>query len=141
MALLNKEENYIKVNNDGSYDIYENAIEREKVKSAPSHEVIVSKYQGILETLDADEERKYYDITNWQEEYYAWSNEMQRYIYDYQMKKGAGEYPLMTQYFENIKDTIPNIIQSGSIEIKTDTTKEIYELSKERKYWGETEDI
>lgn len=141
MALLNDKEEYIKLNTNGDYDIYATQQNRENVKNSTSPVTIKSKYEQIITNLDNDEERKYYDAKAWQEEYALWRNEYQRYLYDIQLAKGATTYPLMKQYYTDIEDTIPNIIQSGSIVVEAETGKEIYEIAKERKYWGETEDI
>ena len=141
MALLNQSEEYIKLNTNGSYDIYASLEDRENVKNSTPFEIIKNKYQEIIETYISDEERQYYDATAWQQEYWAWDEEYQRYLYDAQLAKGATAYPLMEQYYPDIAKTIPNIIQSGSIVVEAETGEEIYEIAKERKYWGETEDV
>ena len=141
MALLNQNEEYIKLNTNGSYDIYASQEDREKVKNSTPFEIIKNKYQEIIDSYLADEERQYYDSKAWQQEYWAWDEEYQRYLYDIQLAKGAGEYPLMAQYYPDIANSVPNIIQSGSIVVEAETGEEIYEIAKERKYWGETEDV
>ena len=141
MALLNQSEEYIKLNTNGSYDIYASLEDRENVKNSTPFETIKNKYQEIIDTYISDEERQYYDSTAWQQEYWAWDAEYQRYLYDVQLAKGATSYPLMEQYYPDIAKTVPNIIQSGSIVVEAETGEEIYEIAKERKYWGETEDV
>lgn len=141
MALLNEKEEYIKLNTNGDYDIYATQQDRENVKNSTPFEVIKQKYEQLINDLEADEERQYYDSQAWDTEYLGWRNEYQRYLYDIQLAKGATAYPLMEQYYPDIAKTVPNIIQSGSIVVKAETGKEIYEIAKERKYWGETEDV
>lgn len=132
MALLNKDKNYIKLNIDGTYDIYADINERLKEKnSLITFDAVVSKYTEIVNSLLRDEERIYYDAVEWQKEYYAWDNEMQNFIYDYKAKNGASSYPLIEQYFDNVADIIPKVIQSGFIVFNADTVQKIYELSKE----------
>ena len=141
MALLNQNEEYIKLNTNGSYDIYATQEDREKLKSSTPFETIKNKYREIIDNLFADEERQYYDSKAWEQEHQGWESEFQRYLYDVQLAKGAGEYPLMAQYYPDIANSVPNIIQSGSIVVETETGEQIYEIAKERKYWGKTEDV
>lgn len=141
MALLNQSEEYIKLNTNGSYDIYASLEDRENIKNATPFEIIKTKYQEIIDSYLADEERQYYDSTAWQQEFWSWDEEYKRYLYDIQLAKGATSYPLMAQHYPDIANSVPNIIQSGSIVVETETGAEIYEIAKERKYWGETEDI
>lgn len=141
MALLNDKNEYIKVNTNGSYDIYATEKDRENIKTSTPSEVIKAKYIQIIASLEADEERQYYDSHAWNVEYLDWRGEYNRYLYDIQLAKGATSYPLMEQYYPDIAKTVPNIIQSGSIVVEAETGEEIYEIAKERKYWGETEDV
>lgn len=64
-------------------------------------------------------------------------NERLRYIYDLQNHILGNSYPLMAQHFPDIADSIPAIIESGSLVIGADN---LYPLAKERGYFGETED-
>lgn len=141
MALLNEKEEYIKLNTNGDYDIYASQEDREKVKHSTPYIVIKEKYEQLISDLDADEERQYYDSKAWDIEYSGWRDEYNRYLYDVQLAKGGTSYPLMAQYYPDIANSVPNIIQSGSIVIETETGEQIYEIAKERKYWGETEDV
>ena len=141
MALLNQSEEYIKLNTNGSYDIYASQEDREKLKSSTPFETIKNKYREIIDNLFADEERQYYDSKAWEQEHQQWDKEYQRYLYDIELAKGATSYPLMEQYYPDIANSVPNIIQSGSIEIEAETGEEIYQIAKENKYWGETEDV
>lgn len=141
MALLNDKEEYIKLNTNGDYDIYATQEDRNNVKNSTPFEVIRQKYEELISDLDADEERQYYDSKAWDIEYSGWRDEYNRYLYDIQLAKGATSYPLMERYYPDIAKTVPNIVQSGSIVVEAETGEEIYEIAKERKYWGETEDV
>jgi len=115
MALLNQDKKYIKVNIDGSFDIYPTKEFRDKVKRASPFEIIKNKYEEIIRELREDYERQYYDTEAWNNEYISWTDEFNRYMYDYQLKKGGKEYPLIKEYYSDVSDSIPNILQSGSI--------------------------
>lgn len=140
MALLNNDNKYIKVEQDGHYTIYASEIDRDKEKNSTPFETIIAKYTEIVNALLADEERQYYDTANWSKEFNDWDAECNRYAYNHQIHKVGEEYPLMKEIYQDVENSIVNIIEEGSICQHTDTPEEMYQLAKERKYWGETGD-
>lgn len=146
MALLSENGMYIRILPDGqSYEIYATKGKRDKVKIAPTYEEVLAKYDELFKTKIPTEEALYYlteeqikkQFPLWKE----WKNERERYIYAYQQKHGWNEYPLMAQYIPNVCDSVPDIIQSGSISALPNEIIESYQKAKEGLYWGQTEDV
>lgn len=146
MALLSENGMYIRILPDGqSYEIYATKGKRDKVKNAPTYEEVLAKYDELFKTKIPTEEALYYlteeqikkQFPHWKE----WQDERREYIYDYQLKHGGKRYPLMEEYLPNVSDSIPDIIQSGSIAALSSEIVESYQKAKNGLYWGQTEDV
>lgn len=137
MALINSQNRYIRILPDGTFMIYASEADRLREKNATKAEIIIASYDNLITALLADEERQYYDTESWDTEYSGLCNERLRYIYDLQNHILGNSYPLMAQHFPDIADSIPAIIESGSLVIGADN---LYPLAKDRGYFGETED-
>lgn len=140
MALTNSDDRYIRLFPNGTYLIYESKADRDREKDAPKAEAIISRYDEIIDSLLADEERQYYDTEAWDEEYSGWSNEKQRYLHDLQNYNTGDDYPLMEALIPSVAASIPKIIESGNLMVETRKADMMYTLAKDRQYFGETED-
>ena len=142
MALINKNNNYIKVIKDGYFYIYVSEEARLREKNATSSSIIISEYEARIKALADDVERQYYDEEAWGREYDALVSEFARYQYDLDCYRYSPDntYPIMAETYPTIADSIPEIIQSGSVMIESPTTAEEYEIVKERELFGYTED-
>ena len=141
MALTNSDDRYIRLLSDGTYLIYASKPDRDREKKAPMAKDIISRYDEIIDSLLADEERQYYDTEAWDEEYSGWNNERQRYLYNLQNYNTGNDYPLMETLLHGVDDSIPKIIESGNLMVETRKANMMYTLAKDRHYFGETEDI
>lgn len=140
MALINENDNYIKVIKDGWYYIYASEEEREKEKNAVRSSVVLQWYANKIAELIADTERQYYDEENWNREFQAVDSERRLYEYNLANYITTGSYPVIAKVYPDVEDSIPEIIQMGSLMVESETAEEEYELVKEREYFGETED-
>ena len=141
MALLNLANKYIKLNSDGTFEIYASKEARLRVKQCTDSNTILEKYRAVARELEADVELRYFDPTGFAKKYDPWIAEYLRYDYNLSMHIVDGDYPLMAEYYPDVADSIPNIIESGSIDLSEDTADEIYNKAKQRKYWGDTLDV
>ena len=142
MALqFNKDKTYLKIDENGNYVIYKNKTARNKEKKINVKEII-DKYNEILSGYHITAELAYYapEIV---EEYFAWKEEYQNYLIMLDSKRTLRcEFPLMSQYFPNIKDSLPLIIAEGSVGIpKNKTVKEAYEYIKQHETFGKIDDV
>ena len=140
MALKNsKNGHYIKIDLTGNYLIYESEKERLAEKEAPTALKVKETYQTVLADLYKDEARLYYDpefktlVNSWQLEYatYCWSQAFGKY---------NKEFPLISQYFSNVKDSLPKIILTGTLGVKGSTLQEVYEFVKHCNVFEAVED-
>lgn len=142
MALKNAQNLYIKLYTNGDALFYKTSQARQQIKDATNWETILIKYEEIIEALESDEERDYYDSEALKQEKIAWHNEFRTYYYDTLHSIKDHHYPLMAQYFPDIEDTIPDIESKINIPLlASDTLEEAYNKAKELKIFGETEDI
>ena len=141
MALKLLDNKYLVIDKDGNYIIYKDQNTRNTNKSGPSVEKIINKYNSVIDALVNDEQRRYYDYVNWEKEYLSWVTEFQNYIENVRNGINTDTYPLMQKYIKKINNSIPLILSSGNICLKTDTTEEMYNKEKELKVFGETEDV
>lgn len=145
MALLTKEGYYVRLMDNGNYEIYRTKEDRDKVKnSSHTYEEVLARYNELINELCPDEEDLYYLSKEEIEEqfplYPGIINESIRYAYDCQLKHGGGSYPIIERYIPDASESIPNLIESGSIFTGADTP-ESYEKAKKNMNWGETEDV
>lgn len=140
MALINKNNHYIKLYADGTYEVYASAESREQLKNSTPSEVILQKYQELLDDLNSQEERKYYD-PSFADEYGPLLNEYERYQWNLQTYNTIDDnYPIMTQYYPDVAHSIPHIIETGRVYDHADTSAENYINTKKRHRWGDTTD-
>jgi hypothetical protein len=137
MAFLQENNKYIRLFEDGSYKVYPSEEARLKHKNATDSQIILQKYADLRieldETLfstlyslgytdeDFQDEAKCQEILllpqviEYDSKTSALDQEATDYAYDLQCEQGARhEYPIMTGFYPDIKDSIPVVIESGS---------------------------
>lgn len=140
MALKNKETGaYLRVDLDGNYLIYKSEEARKFEKKKISSAYIIWKYNDIINKLECDSERRYYD-PSYYSEYDAWYDEY--YKYRDALRKGitTNKYPLMKKHFKNIEKTIISVIERGWMRVEGETLKEVYKNLKSKEGFKEMED-
>ncbi len=140
MALQLKNKTYLKIDAEGNYAIYKNKTVRNKEKKLSSTEVI-AKYREILDGYALDAEAVYYapDIVN---KYIAWKEEYNNYLTALQYQNLNYSFPLISQYFSNVKDSLPQIISRGQLGVpQNKTTKEVYEFIKQHEFFGSKDEV
>jgi hypothetical protein len=140
MALKKVDKNeYIKISLDGTFKIYKAAKERTQEKKAPTFEEIRDKYQEVLTNMRNDHERLYYDPT-FRPLLDQWEMEYEKYLQMHLQGKRCKDFPLMTKYIPNIKDSLPELLCEGQLGVSGNTLAEVYESVKHYGYFGEVED-
>jgi len=142
MALLLKDNSYLKINMDGSYFCYKNRTTRNKEKKTNSQEII-QKYKEIIEEFTSHiEEIRYYAKDKF-ELYLAWQREFRTYLSSLQTFDTSNKYPLMEQYYPDIKNTIPYIIVKGKIGVpeQITTIEELYKYIKDYEIFGNIDEV
>ena len=140
MALQLKDKTYLKIDTEGNYIIYKNKTARNKEKKLSSTEVI-AKYKEILNNYALDAETVYYapDIVK---EYIAWKEEYDNYLAALQYQILNYNFPLIGQYFSNIKDSLPQIVSKGRLGVpRNKTAKEVYDFVKQHEFFGSEDEI
>lgn len=140
MALQLKDKTYLKIDTEGNYIIYKNKTARNKEKKISSQEII-NKYKKILENYHLDAELVYYapDIIK---EYMDWKSEYDNYLTALQYRDFKFEFPLISNYFSNVKDSLPIIIEHGTIGVpKNKSIEEIYTYIKQQEIFGSMDEI
>ena len=140
MALINQDGKYIKVYQDGSYEIFASEDARTRQKAATSKELILAKYLEVLLNLEKQEELHYYDPEAFEEEYSPWAAEYQKYLYNLGAGISGEEYPLMASIYPEVSNSIPSVIERGMIRTSCSTLEDVYVEFKKQNYWGETQD-
>ena len=140
MALINSKGKYIKVYKNGHYEIYVTEAARKKVKESTPSSVIVQKYCELLDDLNAQEERRYYDPIGFAEERYELETEFARYRYNLNCHIVDQEYPIMANIYPDVANSIPEIIEAGTLKQTEETLEAAYKSFKQLKCWGETID-
>ena len=140
MALKLTNNQYVKLNIDGSYIIYENDSARTTEKTSTNVKTVILKYQEIINKLKSDQERCYYD-PSFLNEIQKWEDEYDRYIKAYINKDLTQKFPLIKKHIKDINQTIPKIIQRGVIGVSANSVEEVYNKIKRYKIFGETEDV
>jgi hypothetical protein len=130
---------YIKVELDGTVSIYKTRAERLREKRAPLFEVVRAKYKIIIHELQKNKERLYYDPA------YAlllqqWEAEFEKYIEAHRVGHKNKNFPLMSQYFPNVSDSLPELICKCQVGVSGTTLAEVYESVRRNGYFGEVED-
>lgn len=140
MALINGQGKYIKLYENGKYEIYRSEAARKRTKSSTSSDIIIKKYIELLHNLENQMERRYYDPSGFTSEYDPLEAEYQRYRYNLINHNTTEEYPLMAQYYPDVADSIPDIVEAGVTMDRAENSQEIYTLAKFKHRWGDTTD-
>ena len=140
MALINLKNRYIKLYKDGSYEIYTSEEARNRVKQSVSPETILGKYRELLIALEQQAEFSYYDPDNFSAQYDPLYKEYRRYQHNLKSCNASQEYPIMAQYYPDVADSIPEIIEGGRVYKIFNTIEEAYNTAKQLKQFGETTD-
>lgn len=140
MALINQTGHYIKLYADGTYEIYTSFEARERYKNSTPSEIILQKYQTLIQELEKQEEFRYYNGAAFEAQYHPLVNEYHKYRYCLANYITTETYPIMEQYYSDVKDTIPEIIESGQTLDASETTADTYEYAKKHLRWGDTTD-
>ena len=140
MALINNQGKYIKLYPNGVYEIYRSEAAREKIKYSTDAKIIIKKYVTLLKELENQMERRYYDPSGFANEYDPLEAEYQRYRYNLVNHNATEEYPLMAQYYPDVADSIPDIIEAGTTIDRAENSQEIYTIAKFKHRWGDTTD-
>lgn len=162
MAFL-QENKYIRLFEDGSYKVYPSEEARLKHKNATDSAVILQKYIDLRAELDTalfsalyslgytDEdfqnESKYQEIMalpqviEYDSKTGLLDQEAVDYSYDLQCEQGARhEYPIIAEFYPDVKDSIPVVIEAGGSFWDAKSLPEMYEEAKVKHRFGETED-
>ena len=140
MALINLNGNYIKLNSDGKYTVYASAEARKKIKESTPGATIISKYKELLADLLSQEEFIYYDPKSFNEVYQPLIEEYSRYENDFKYHVIGNSYPIMSEYYPDVADSIPEIVEGGRICRLNDSIEDAYIKAKKVKRFGETID-
>ena len=141
MALINTSTgNYIKLALDGSYSIYASAHARLKEKESTPGEVILLKYKELLEELLSQAEFEYYDPEGFSKIYLPLIEEATRYENDFKYRVVGNSYPIMAEFYPDVADSIPEIIEGGQIYRPNKSIEDAYIKAKTIKRFGETID-
>lgn len=140
MALLNEYQQYIKLYPDGRYEVYRTEAARNKIKCSTNSDIILSKYRVLLYELESQKEWRYYDPKGFAAAYVPLKTEFQRYSSNLIDYKADEEYPLMSVYYPDVADSIPDIIETGYTLDEGDNAEAVYQHAKQVQRWGETTD-
>jgi hypothetical protein len=142
MALINNQGQYIRLCEKDCFEIYTSSDARQRFKAATTADEIVKKYTQILMELDssANDEARYYNSEEFNTVYNNWLQEFQRYYYNFLHGIFGQDYPLMAEYYPDVKDSIPEIIMKGMFGQQRLPVAEAYVAAKENKTYGETTD-
>ena len=141
MALLLADKSYLKIDSNGNYIIYKNKTARVKEKKL-NHQTVFDKYSQLLKENKLSSELMYYNdsAANY---YLEILDESNRYAQAVQHGYTNEEFPIITEFFPNIKDSIPAIIRAGGIGLpkKNMTTEEVYEFIKRCEIFGKIDEV
>lgn len=142
MALINETGQYIRLCEEDRFEIYTSSEARQRFKNAPQADEIVKKYVQILTTLDSPEcdEFRYYNSEEFSTLYSGWQNEFHQYYHNLLHGVFGQDYPLMAEYFPNVRDSIPEILMKGMLGQQRLPVAEAYVAAKENRTYGETID-
>lgn len=141
MALLLSDKTYLKIDSQGNFIKYKNKTARNKEKKL-DHQQIIDKYNQLIAEHAVSQELLYYK-KNAAEEYLQIVNESNSYMHALQHGLTTEEFPIMSEFFPNIKDSLPKIIVSGRIGLprKNMTTEEVYEFIKRCEIFGKIDEV
>jgi hypothetical protein len=140
MALVNSENLYIKLEVDGSFEIYSSEEARLKIKQSTTGETILAKYRELITELEQQSDFMYYDPKGFVAQYALLQKEYQRYCYNFTNHIVGQEYPIMTEIYPDVTESIPEIIEAGQTLLDGNSLEELYVNAKQVKRFGETTD-
>ncbi len=158
MAIKNENGEYIKLYNDGSFEIYKTEEERAKTKNATSYDEIINETKAKIENL-VKEIRNYLsengiteeeigdkfkdvlpeDIVKKAEKVGILSNELSIYEHECAEKTGSKtKLQLMETMFFDVYDAIPNVKESGIVNLlsRENNLENKYKLAKKECLFG-----
>ena len=162
MAIIDINNNYIRVTSTGLIEIYESEEQRLINKSAPSYSEIQAKYEELIsEAFNkfkilcdsynlplaifcspeySDLEKIPAEVISALNNYYDLTNEQLRYEKSFKRKDYNVKLPIMSTFFPQVLDSIPRVLtrfstdftKGGILEVPA-TAAEAYELVKKDK--------
>ena len=155
--------NYIKLDSDGSIVVYSNLEKRLKQKQATSSSLILEKYDELINAVDdkihdlivahgySEEDRANEDLGETLhnlpgmkeliEEMGTISFEKFCYQDDLEAENGAThDFLIISKFFPDIKDSIPEIIERANVVWASKSVEDVYKEAKVKSRFGETED-
>ena len=154
MALL-KNEQYIRLFEDGSCEIYPSQEEREKIKNSTPKETIMEKYEELLNiqrqsiklflennpNIQSENDIPF-ELKNMIEDFDILNNEYSNYLNDCRYLDGAKhDYTIMEIYYPDVYNSVPKITMRVKITLEGNTLEEIYLDAKAKERFGETIDV
>ena len=140
MALINSKNRYIKLYEDGTYEVYSSEEARKRFKKSTASSVILAKYLELISDLESQEEFHYYDPEGFTAAYCPLISEYETYSYNLINYITGQEYPIMAEYYPDVADSIPEIIEAACIPQTSKDLEEAYIKAKQVKRFGETTD-
>lgn len=140
VALVLKDNSYLKVDVDGSYVVYKNKTARNKHKKATDSAIVLREYESRIAKLSS-RERMYYGNMS-PDELASWTDEYKSYYRHLVNHDATGEYPLMAEVFPDVAKSIPEILFEGRFgwATKFETLSEVYNEIKRRRAFGADDD-
>ena len=140
MALKKLENNqYIKIELDGTFKIYKTQKERTQEKKATSFDYICKKYNLIIRDLRKNTERRYYDPT-FNSLIDDWQQEFDTYLRCHSQGLHESKFPLIKQFIKDVEKSLPEIICVGQLGVTGTTLTEVYDYVKQHSYFSDTAD-
>lgn len=161
MALQIKNKQYVRLllDSDVNFEIYKSEADRLKVKNATPANIILCKYEELIKNQEviiaayvrenkiaANEIFHKSNTDNILKSYfanlYALRDEHAQYRQILMLEKGTSQdFPIMAEFYPDVKDSIPYIIEKG-FTLLADTTSidELYETAKKVKRFGKSKD-
>jgi hypothetical protein len=142
MALINLNGKYIKLYEDGRYEMYTSEAARKKLKESTPGKVILNKYEELIADLEKPEqaEFRYYDPEGFAAIYDPLVQEYRDYQYNFDNYITGQEYPIMAEYYPDVADSIPELVVAARISQLGESLEESYIKAKQVKRFGETTD-
>jgi hypothetical protein len=140
MALINLKNKYIKLHEDGLYEIYASEDARQRFKESTASEIIINKYLELILELEVQEEFRYYDPKSFAAKYNPLVLEYETYRYNLANYITGQEYPIIATYYPDVADSIPEILEAGYVSLAGEDLDKIYITAKQVKRFGETTD-
>lgn len=136
--IVNKYNELIQEGNKYIVDLFVSYLESRELTIEEAENLPEEEQKEILESF----KKAYPRVKKKEKKLLEISDELHNYIIDVNDSKGAKHsYPIISEYFENVADSVPYIVDIGQIFIDEDDVATVYEISKERKLFGDTTDV